>query len=82
MDKASTLMQSLPPDRAARDMNGAIDYLSTHPSVAGRLAQNTLALSGWVYDIGHGSMRIYSEEHRKFVPVMDDEQAIAGATAK
>src|SRR5437763_12032302 len=28
MDKASKLMQSLPPDRAARDMSGAVDYLA------------------------------------------------------
>ncbi len=27
MDKAGQLMQSMPPDRAARDMSGAIDYL-------------------------------------------------------
>jgi len=33
MDKASRLMQSLPPDRAARDMSGAVDYLSSHPAV-------------------------------------------------
>ena len=33
MDKAAHLMQSLPPDRAARDMSGAVDYLSSHPAV-------------------------------------------------
>jgi carboxymethylenebutenolidase len=33
MDKAAQLMQSLPPDRAARDMSGAVDYLSNHPAV-------------------------------------------------
>jgi len=36
MDKASRLMQKLPPDRAARDMSGAIDYLAQHPAVSGR----------------------------------------------
>ncbi len=30
MDKASELMTNLPPDRAARDMSGAIDYLVAH----------------------------------------------------
>jgi carbonic anhydrase len=45
-----------------------LHHLRTHPSVAGRLAQGTLALSGWVYDIGHGAVRIYSEEQCKFVP--------------
>jgi len=33
MDKAAELMQSMPPDRAARDMSGAVDYLATHPRV-------------------------------------------------
>jgi carboxymethylenebutenolidase len=33
MDKAGKLMQSLPPDRAARDMSGAIDYLAGHAAV-------------------------------------------------
>ena len=35
MDKASHLMQSLPPDRAARDMSGAVDYLAGHTAVTG-----------------------------------------------
>jgi carboxymethylenebutenolidase len=30
MDKAGQLMSSLPPDRAARDMAGAIDFLLGH----------------------------------------------------
>jgi carboxymethylenebutenolidase len=33
IDKASHLMQSLPPDRAGRDMSGAVDYLAGHPAV-------------------------------------------------
>ncbi len=35
MDKAAHLMQTLPPDRAARDMSAAVDFLSGHPAVAG-----------------------------------------------
>src|SRR4051812_191258 len=35
MDKANELMQSLPPDRAARDMGGAIDHLLGHQAVTG-----------------------------------------------
>ncbi len=30
MDKAGQLMTDLPPDRAARDMSGAVDYLAEH----------------------------------------------------
>jgi carboxymethylenebutenolidase len=33
MDKASHLMQSMPPDRAGRDMSGAVDYLAGHGAV-------------------------------------------------
>ena len=33
MDKAGHLMQSLPPDRAGRDMSGAVDYLASHSAV-------------------------------------------------
>jgi carboxymethylenebutenolidase len=33
MDKAAHLMQSMPPDRSARDMSGAVDYLSSHSAV-------------------------------------------------
>jgi len=36
MDKAAHLMNSLPPDRAGRDMSGAVDYLSNHPSVTSK----------------------------------------------
>jgi carboxymethylenebutenolidase len=35
MDKANTLMQTLPMDRAARDMGGAVDYLLAHDAVQG-----------------------------------------------
>ena len=33
MDKAAHLMQSLPPERAGRDMSSAVDYLSSHSAV-------------------------------------------------
>lgn len=34
-DRAAELMQSLPPDRAARDMSGAVDFLAGHEAVSG-----------------------------------------------
>ena len=36
MDKAGKLMNSLPPDRAGRDMSGAIDYLASHKAVSSK----------------------------------------------
>lgn len=35
IDKASRLMRTLPPERAAQDMGGAIDYLAAHSAVKG-----------------------------------------------
>ncbi|HUR48257.1 MAG TPA: dienelactone hydrolase family protein [Acidimicrobiales bacterium] len=35
MDKAAHLMETLPPDRAVRDMGGAVDFLSSHEAVTG-----------------------------------------------
>jgi carboxymethylenebutenolidase len=35
MDKAGQLMASLPMDRAARDMSGAVDVLAEHPATTG-----------------------------------------------
>jgi len=33
MDKAAELMNTMPPDRAGRDMSGAVDYLAGNPAV-------------------------------------------------
>jgi carbonic anhydrase len=46
-----------------------LHHLRTHPSVAGRVADGSLALSGWVYDIADGTVRLYSEEQQKFVGI-------------
>ncbi len=35
MDKAGQLMTELPPDRAARDMSGAVDFLDGHAATTG-----------------------------------------------
>jgi len=35
MDRAAQLMTELPPDRAARDMSGAVDFLASNDSVTG-----------------------------------------------
>lgn len=36
MDKAGKLMQQMPPDRAAKDMSGAVDYLASNPAVTSK----------------------------------------------
>lgn len=45
-------------------------HLKTHPSVAGAIARGTLTISGWVYDIGSGGVRIAEDGSREFSPVM------------
>ncbi len=46
-----------------------IQHLRTHPSVAGAAAREELTLSGWVYDIGTGEVRISENGDRVFRPV-------------
>ena len=46
-------------------------HLRTHPSVAGALAREELTLSGWVYEIGTGHVRIVEDGQRTFVEVED-----------
>jgi carbonic anhydrase len=57
-------------------------HLRTHPSVAGAMARGELTISGWVYDIGEGLVRIAEEGSREFVPVtcqIQKEQALRPA---
>jgi carbonic anhydrase len=46
-------------------------HLRTHPSVAGRLAEGSLTVHGWVYDIGNGDVRILDAGSDRFVPIDD-----------
>lgn len=49
-----------------------VSHLKTHPSVAGAIARGELSVSGWVYDIRHGSVRICSEGTMEFTPVGEE----------
>jgi carbonic anhydrase len=46
-----------------------LQHLRTHPSVAGAIARQELTLSGWVYDIGTGEVRISTDGSRIFEAV-------------
>jgi carbonic anhydrase len=46
-----------------------LQHLRTHPSVASALAAGELSLSGWVYDIGQGEVRIAEDASNSFAPV-------------
>jgi carbonic anhydrase len=49
-----------------------MQHLRTHPSVAGAMAREELTLSGWVYDIGTGEVRISENGERAFHVVSKD----------
>jgi carbonic anhydrase len=46
-----------------------MQHLRTHPSVAGAMAKDELTISGWVYDIGSGEVRICADGGKNFEPV-------------
>jgi carbonic anhydrase len=46
-----------------------LQHLRTHPSVAGAMARGELTISGWVYDIGKGEVKISEDGGRLFHPV-------------
>jgi carbonic anhydrase len=46
-------------------------HLETHPSVAAKLATNSVILHGWVYDIESGQIYCYEDKAREWVPVAE-----------
>jgi carbonic anhydrase len=52
-----------------------LQHLRTHPSVAGAMARHQLTISGWVYDIGKGEVRISEDGGRVFLPVLTEDEA-------
>ena len=46
-----------------------MQHLKTHPSVAGAIARGDLTISGWIYSIGTGEVRIASDGERSFTPI-------------
>jgi carbonic anhydrase len=53
-----------------------MQHLRTHPSVAGAMAKEELTISGWVYEIGSGEVRICEQGGKVFEPVV-----VEGVTA-
>jgi carbonic anhydrase len=64
-EKPSALMRRVTEENVLLQMQ----HLRTHPSVAGAMAREELTISGWVYDIGTGEVRISEDGGRTFVPV-------------
>jgi carbonic anhydrase len=70
---ASTFEEGTPSLRAMTEQNVLLQmqHLRTHPSVAGAVARGALTISGWVYDIAQGDVRIYNETQNTFVSVRE-----------
>lgn len=50
-----------------------LQHLKTHPSVAGAMARGELTVSGWVYELGTGHVRIASDDvNGNFVDVGEE----------
>jgi carbonic anhydrase len=64
-DKPSDLLRQLTEENVLLQLQ----HLRTHPSVAGAMAREDLTISGWVYDIGKGEVRISEDGGRVFEPV-------------
>ncbi len=85
MDKAGELMTTLPPDRAARDMSGAIDYLLSHDACT----SSTVGVTGFCMG-GMLTLRIAALEGDRVsvavpfygAPLGDDSMDWSGLTAK
>jgi carbonic anhydrase len=61
-EKPGVLMRRLTEENVLLQMQ----HLRTHPSVAGAMAREELTISGWVYDIGKGEVRISEDGGRVF----------------
>lgn len=72
-DVASTLDDGKPSLHTVTEQNVLLQmqHLQTHPSVAGAIARGALTVSGWVYDIGSGDVRVFNEGEGRFVSVRD-----------
>jgi carbonic anhydrase len=52
-------------------------HLKTHPSVAGAIARGQMTVSGWVFDISSGEVRIMEGADERFVTVTDAKTGTA-----
>ncbi len=58
-----------------------LDHLRTQPVVAARLANGSLRIHGWVYDIAHGEIRAFDAQSGQFERLLtEDGQSAPEAT--
>ena len=80
---ASTVDDGTPSLKTITEQNVLLQmqHLRTHPSVAGAVARGALTISGWVYDIARGDVRIFDETQKEFISVRDTAAAKAAQIA-
>ncbi len=49
-----------------------LNHLRTHPSVAAAMAEGSLRLHGWFFELEHGAVMAYDGARQRFVPMPDD----------
>ena len=69
--RCSSLEADMLPCLTEQNVLLQMDHLKTHPSVARAMAANVLTLSGWVYEIGSGAIRICEDGEPAFHPITD-----------
>jgi carbonic anhydrase len=52
-----------------------LDNLRTHPSVAAKIAEGSLELHAWVYDIGQGEIREWDFAAKHYTPIVSPDDA-------
>ena len=74
---ASTVEDGKPALQTMTEQNVLLQmqHLRTHPSVAGAIARGALTVSGWVYDIGEGDVRIFNEKEQRFLSLREQTAA-------
>ena len=53
----------------AQNVRTQLANLRTHPAVAARIADGTIEIHGWVYDIGAGSISVFDADERELLPM-------------
>jgi len=48
-----------------------LKHLETHPSVAAKIATDSIELHGWVYDISKGTVSCHDQEQQAFIPIVE-----------
>jgi carbonic anhydrase len=89
-EAARTVVEMTRPDLQAAEMVQALveqnvrlqlAHLRTHPSVAARLAAQTLTLHGWVFDIDDGNIGVFNAGEQALLPIEQIEPSLATKSA-